>query len=145
VGGWPELENGTPKSKAGKQAPWTLPRCLHHRKACLRVGHTGNHTKTLNFPVSLLHAAADDPLPGQVVPPPLLVVVEGEEEWEVEEILDSRRARGQLQYLVKWRGFADPTWEPKENLVEVEAVDIYHGRYPERLAPVRAALVGTWA
>jgi len=115
----------------------------------------GTHTYKLNkpatiqkhqtFPVSLLHAATDDPLPGQVVPPPLPVIVEGEEEWEVEEILDSRRTRGRLQYLVKWRGFADPTWEPEENLVEVEAVEIYHGRYPERPAPVRAALVGTRA
>jgi len=54
--------------------------------------------------------AAEDPLPGQVMPPPLPVIVEGEEEWEVEEILDSRRMQGRLQYLVKWRVFADPTW-----------------------------------
>ena len=101
--------------------------------------------KHQTFPVSLLHTTANDPLPGQVVPPPLPVVVEGEEEWEVEEIPDSRRVRGWLQYLVKWRGFADPTWEPEENLVEVEAVDIYHRRYPERPAPVWAALIGTQA
>lgn len=43
------------------------------------------------FPVSLLHPAAKDPLLGQVIPLPLLVVVQGEEKWEVEEILDSRR------------------------------------------------------
>jgi len=101
--------------------------------------------KHRTFLVWLLHAAADDPFPGQVVPPPLPVIVEGEEEWEVEEILDSRRTRGRLQYLVKWRGFTDPTWEPEKNLTEVEAVDIYHGRYPERPAPVQAALVGTRA
>jgi transposase InsO family protein len=101
--------------------------------------------KHRTFPVSLLHAAAEDPLPGQVTPPPLPVMVEGEEEWEVEEILDSRRIRGRLQYLVKWRGFTDPTWEPEENLTEVEAVDTYHERYPARPAPIRAALVGTRA
>jgi transposase InsO family protein len=101
--------------------------------------------KHRTFPVSLLHAAAEDPLPGQVTPPPLPVIVEGEEEWEVEEILDSRRIRGRLQYLVKWRGFTDPTWEPEENLTEVEAVDTYHERYPARPAPIRAALVGTRA
>jgi len=65
-----------------------------------------------------------------VTPPPLPVIVEGEEEWEVEEILDSRRIRGRLQYLVKWTEFADPTWEPEENLTEVEAIDNYHERYP---------------
>ena len=95
--------------------------------------------------MSLLHTVADDPLLGQVNPPTLPVIIEGEEEWEVEEILNSRRMRGRLQYLVKWRGFTDPTWEPEENLVKVEAVDIYHGRYPERPAPVQAALVGTRA
>jgi len=65
--------------------------------------------KQRTFPVSLSHAAADDPLPGEMAPPPLRVIVEGEEEWEVEEILESSRTRGRLQYLVKWRGFADPT------------------------------------
>ena len=50
--------------------------------------------------MSLLHSAADDPLLGKVNPPPLSVIIEGEDEWEVEEILDSRRTRGRLQYLV---------------------------------------------
>jgi len=93
----------------------------------------------------LLHAAADDPIPGQIIPPPLPVIVEGEEEWEVEEVLDSRMIRGQLHYLVKWRGFAAPTWEPEENLVDVQAVDDYHERYPQGPAPAQLALVGTRA
>jgi len=42
------------------------------------------------FPVSLLQAAAQDPLPGQIMPSPLPIIVEGEEGWEIEEILDSR-------------------------------------------------------
>jgi len=101
--------------------------------------------KHRTIPVSLLHAAADDPIPGQVIPPPLPVIVEGEEEWEVEEVLDSRRIRGRLQYLVKWRGFAAPTWEPEGSLAEVQAVDDYHERYPQRPAPAQLALVGTRA
>ena len=90
--------------------------------------------KHCTFPVSLLHATTEDSLPGQIIPPPLPVIVEGEEEWEVDAILDSRKIRGCLQYLVKWKGFAAPTWEPEGNLTEVQAVDDYHERYPERPA-----------
>jgi transposase InsO family protein len=51
------------------------------------------------------------------VPPPPIIVEDGEE-YEVEEILDSRLIRRQRQYLVKWKGYDmyDSTWEPEENL-----------------------------
>ncbi len=41
-----------------------------------------------------------------------------EEEWDVEEILDSRTTNGQLQYLVKWLDFGpeDNSWQPATNL-----------------------------
>ena len=87
------------------------------------------------FPVSLLHLAANDPFPGQIHGPPPPVIVNDEEEWEVEEILDSRRIRRKLQYLVKWRGFAEPTWEPEEFLEEAQAVDVFHEKYPGKPAP----------
>jgi len=87
------------------------------------------------FPVSLLHLAADDPFPGQRHQPPPPIIVDNEEEWEVEEILDSRHIRRKLQYLVKWRGYPEPTWEPEVFLAEVQAVDIFHDKYPEKPAP----------
>jgi len=109
------------------QRPYRIIRTIGTHAYELDIPATIQKHRT--FPVSLLHAAAEDPLTGQVTPPPLPVIVEGEDTWEVEKILDSRRMRGQLQYLVKWRGFADPTWEPEENLTKVKAVDIYHKRY----------------
>jgi hypothetical protein len=63
------------------------------------------------FHVSLLEPTRWDPLPGQQLPPPEPIVVDGESEYEVEEVVDSRVFRRQLQYLIKWRGWDDLTWE----------------------------------
>jgi hypothetical protein len=91
------------------------------------------------FPVSLLHLAAKDPLPGQKRVPPLPVIVNDEEEWQVEEILDSRCIRRKLPYLVKWQGYPEPTWEPEEFCADVQAVDVFHARYPQKPAPLGLA------
>ena len=45
--------------------------------------------------------------------------VEEEDEYEVEEIVGKREKRGQVEYLVKWKGWEeekDRTWEPLGNL-----------------------------
>ncbi|KAF8753261.1 hypothetical protein RHS01_06869 [Rhizoctonia solani] len=44
--------------------------------------------------------------------------IEGEEEYEVEQILDSKRQRGKWFYLIKWKGYGpeDNSWEPEELL-----------------------------
>ena len=68
------------------------------------------------FHVSLLEHAADDPYPGQIAPPPPPIIVDGEEEWEVATILDSRLHYNRLQYLVKWRGYDAPTWQTATDL-----------------------------
>jgi hypothetical protein len=56
------------------------------------------------FHISLLDHVHQDPLLGQVIPAPEPVIVEGEPEYEVEEVLNSQIFRHQLQYLIKWRG-----------------------------------------
>ena len=49
---------------------------------------------------------------------PQPVVIEGEEEWEVEKILNKRKIQGKDKYLVRWKGFMaeGDTWESRENL-----------------------------
>ena len=38
--------------------------------------------------------------------------------YDVEKILDQRKhpVTGQLEYLIKWEGYAEKTWEPEANL-----------------------------
>ena len=51
-------------------------------------------------------------------PPPPPELIDGEEEYVVEKILNSRMFRQKLQYLVKWEGYGieGNTWEYSENL-----------------------------
>jgi len=53
-----------------------------------------------------------------------LVIIEGEEEWEVERILNKRKVRGKDKYLVRWKGFTaeSDTWEGRENLENAKEV-----------------------
>jgi hypothetical protein len=103
----------------------------------------GSHSYRLNTPTgihngfhsSLLRAASTDPLDSQVTddsqPGPILIG--DEEEYEVERILKGRtvrRGRGsQRQYLVKWTGYAEPTWEPASALQDVAALDTYESSF----------------
>ena len=80
-------------------------------------------------PVRRLKPVRNNPLPGQIVTdkqPSAIVQDLDAPEYEVEKILDQKRARGRgqnWQYLVKWKGYRKPTWEPKSALEETIALD----------------------
>lgn len=91
------------------------------------------------FHVSLLSLASRNPVPGQQQPPPPPVEVEGEEGWEVDAVLDSRRRNGQLWYLTRYIGYAEPSWQPAEDLEHApDAVREFHTRYPHKPQPSRS-------
>ena len=67
------------------------------------------------FHPALLQKASSDPLPGQHIELAPPVIVANEEKWEVDNILDARRAergRGKkVQYCVKWKRYnEDKEW-----------------------------------
>jgi len=60
-----------------------------------------------------LWKAANNLLPGQKNELLLPIQVNGDDEWEIKEILAYKLARGMLKYHVSWKGYdLDPTWYP---------------------------------
>jgi len=88
------------------------------------------------FHPGLLRPAVDDPLPGQKNEPPGSIVVNDEDEWEIDDILNSRRYRRRLQYRVKWNGYDnDLNWynaDGDEFMNAQEVVDDFHIRYSNK-------------
>jgi Chromo (CHRromatin Organisation MOdifier) domain len=85
------------------------------------------------FNVVKLTPAPPDPIVRQCAPPPLpLEIIDGEEEWVVEEILDSKMMNRKLRYLVKWENFGAEhnSWEPWDNVHTPELVADFHQRHP---------------
>jgi len=84
------------------------------------------------FHTSLLRRGAIDPLPGQLPPIPLPRIRNGEEEWPVTEVVDSRMHKNRLQFRTRWEGAGELTWEPFFAVRSTEAIEAYFNRYPER-------------
>jgi len=72
----------------------------------------------LVFHASKLTQYSKSTICGQKATPPPLTLIQGQKEWEVEKILDSRQKHRKNKYLVKWKGYTqgDDTWEPEDNL-----------------------------
>jgi hypothetical protein len=92
------------------------------------------------FHVSLLEPYHETHIPERHREPPARVEIEGQEEFEIQEVLDSKKTRGKLMYLVFWRGYplSKATWELAENLVHAQdLVNQFHQWYPNKPAPSR--------
>jgi RNase H-like domain found in reverse transcriptase/Reverse transcriptase (RNA-dependent DNA polymerase)/Integrase zinc binding domain/Chromo (CHRromatin Organisation MOdifier) domain len=84
------------------------------------------------FNVVKLRGAPEDPISGRrpsALPPPVLLDNDGNAEYEVAEILDSRLYRRKLQYLVRWKGYGyeDNSWVNEQDVHAPELVaEFYH-------------------
>ena len=101
-----------------------------------QLSSQGQSTRHATFNEQYLKPFRKGIYPSQIAESaPPAEIINGEEEWEVDEIKDSRYSRGQLQYLVHWKGFdvSEDTWEPAGNLVHAsDAITDFHQEYPHK-------------
>jgi len=74
----------------------------------------------------------------KILPKP--VIIEGEEEFEVERILNKRTVQGREKFLVRWKEYTaeEDTWESRENLGNVkELVEEFERKYGEEAEELR--------
>jgi transposase InsO family protein len=95
------------------------------------------------FHVSFLSPFHENTFQGRQPPPPPPDIIEGQEEWEVEAVMDSRKKPGRgrrYEWLIKWKGYGleEMSWEPWENVRNAEnLVKAFHKSYPGIPAPER--------
>ena len=128
--------------------------CTSDRGSYEIIGQVGSHSFTLRLPeamravhpvfhVSMLEPAASSSIPNRTEDPPPPVEVDGEIEYEIAEILDTkldRRFRCKLRYLVKWTGYEgtdeETTWISADELNHAqELVNDFHVKYPDKPGP----------
>ena len=105
------------------------------------IGLAGPNAVELKLPKSMqIHPVVNvswvkpccDQLEGQPLhrPGPVNVTEDRDNEWEVDQIIDSRYKNKRLEFLVHWKGYDDMdcTWEPKSNLGNTKEAlnDFYH-------------------
>jgi len=78
-----------------------------------------------------------------VAPPPPPLELDGELEYKVEDVIDSRITRRNLEYLVDWKSYSESEWELAENAQNAaELVHEFHARCKiskQASAPSRAS------
>ena len=111
-----------------------------------RVSAVRGVTATLELPDHLagihpvFHVSLLRPYYGPEDTPPEPLQVNGEEQWEVERILDRRILRNKMHYLVQWRGFPAEhnSWEPVDNLAGAsQLIEEFDGARTSRAAGAR--------
>lgn len=64
-----------------------------------------------------------------------MVILDDHEEYEIEQIIDSKLVSNRPRYVVKWIAYDEPTWEPTEYHTDSAAVKVVHRKYQTKLGP----------
>src|SRR6266436_652495 len=115
--------------------PFLITKVVSPAAIKLRLSAREKHVHPV-VSVSSIHPYTPDEIVKQPQPPqPSPIMVEGEEEYEVKEILDSRFRWGKLWYLVKFVRWlhSDNMWLPHTDIHAPAAAEDFHLQHPDAL------------
>ena len=115
-----DIHTNQPSRKLSHQhlGPFLIKRKVGNNAYQLLLPPAMKHLHLVFNVVKLTQAPIDPFTRKHVPPPPLPEIIDGEEEWIVEEIIDSKLMNQKLWYLVKWKDFGieHNSWEPWDNI-----------------------------
>jgi hypothetical protein len=122
--------------------PFVIEACVGHGAYRLKLPY---HFRRLHpvFPMVKLYPAPPDPIIGrQPAPPPPTTLVDGEEEYDVEAILDSRMCSNCLEYLLKFKGYdkSHNQWEVHTHVHAKPKIVQFHRKYPGAVHHINTAI-----
>ncbi len=95
------------------------------------------------FHVSQLEPVEENTIPNRTQPPPALVEVDGEERYEIAQILDSKLDhwfRCPLLYRIQWLGYEGTdeefAWLPATEFSADDFIEDFHRRYTDKPGPL---------
>ncbi len=132
---WLDAKNLTTTHPTAKLAP----KCYGPFLVTAAISHTSYHLKLPPqwkihnvFHASLLMPYKETSEHSPNFPEPSPELINGELEWEVEQIMNTRRRCNQLQYLVRWKGFSEAhdSWEPTAHIHANHLIEAYYQQNP---------------
>jgi hypothetical protein len=89
--------------------------------------------------VRLLEQVTTNTIPNRIIPPPPPLEIHGEQEYQVEAILDcklDKRRKDPYLYYIRWEGYGpeEDSWEPLAALLTscADLVAAYHRNHPNK-------------
>jgi len=123
-----KMTHPSPKLLHCRLGPFEIERQVGPLAYRLKLPHRSRQLHPV-FNVVKLSTAPDDLIPGReprALPPP--IVVDGEPEWEVKEVLDSHWHWRRFQFLIKWKGFSREynSWEVASDVKAPDLITEYY-------------------
>ena len=126
------LNTSHPSAKLAPRhyGPFTVTHAISHTSFRLELPSQWKVHPVLHASLLTLYKETREHGPNFTEPLPDLI--DGQLEWEVEEILGAKRCQKQLQYLVRWKGFSEAhdSWEPLTHIHSDHLISEFHQKHP---------------